>query len=396
MIGQKPSLRLQTDALKRVVAILFYGRSGSVFLGSLLDGHPKTVSTPGTYLTGFYEFWKEHGHLPARELIDVFVDYYAVLFDARNKSKSPITGPNAGEELGFTRMGPDRQKHLEIDREIFVNSLRDIITEEVRVPRRLFFQALHIAYNEALRRLTDPEPIIVFPLHTPNRFRAKELVKDFPDTVFLQVIRRPIQTLGSHFVHNVRKGMLDMYLAEDMLAGVLFGGIPVVSGYGLLSRAVKLEDLHSNPRQTMQKICDWLGLPWNDILLKSTFNGIQWWNVIDSPQISGFSKVTVSKKHREYISLFDEFRLNVLFVPKYKAWAYPFPRWYCSIFIRLIALPLLLFPLRMELLWWRRSPSKWSFRDIHAALLAIIRVRRILFRAWKMIFKLQREEIELI
>ena len=62
--------------LERVVAVFYYGRSGSIFLQSLLDSHPEVLMFPSIYLSGFYSFWSQFGHLPAVELVAAFVQNY--------------------------------------------------------------------------------------------------------------------------------------------------------------------------------------------------------------------------------------------------------------------------------------------------------------------------------
>ena len=80
---------IDATKLNRVVAVMTGMRSGSGLMQSLLDGHPNTVATPDCILMGFYEFWDQHGHQPAQELLSSFIDYYACLFDAREECKCP-------------------------------------------------------------------------------------------------------------------------------------------------------------------------------------------------------------------------------------------------------------------------------------------------------------------
>lgn len=341
--------RLDPLSLTRVVAILFYGRSGSVFLGSLLDGHPQIVATPGCYLNGFYEFWDQFGKLPAYELINAFADYYAVLFDAKNECKSPVCGADAGTDLGFTEMGPERNQCLGVNRDRFRVCMSECLSSCSVVSRRLFLQVVHVAYQEALgRTVQDPTPLIVFPLHTPSLERMGKLVEDFPDTCFLHVVRNPVQTLGSHLACYMKSGLLDTAQAEWIFRGILQGGVSVLPGIRERSRAVRLEDLHNKPKETMEKVCAWLGLEWSDCLLESTFDGKQWWNVKNSPQISGFSQVTLAKKHDNLITPLDRFRLLCLLRDKYRVWQYGPPAWTSSRFIRGLNCLLLLWPFRAE------------------------------------------------
>ena len=49
---------IDSNRLTRVASIHYYGRSGSIFLQSLLDSHPDVVMLPTVYLCGFHTFWR--------------------------------------------------------------------------------------------------------------------------------------------------------------------------------------------------------------------------------------------------------------------------------------------------------------------------------------------------
>ena len=379
--------KIEAKQLNQVLAILFYGRSGSFFLQSLLDGHPNLIALPPYLPQTYYEFWRAYGHLTASKLIDEFADYYATLFDARNPCKSPIPGgPNTGENCGLVSMGPEQNEVLGVDRGKFMDSLKNIIGPEKTISRKFFYQAIHVAYTEALERPgVDPHPIMMVQLHAPHPERMREILEDFPETKFLQAIRQPLQTLGSIF---------ESYYKDDPKeSGLTMKGILLEADLSFVKpecfRAVRLEDLHQASRETLQKICRWLGIPWDDVLLKSTFDGKQWWNVKGGPRISGFSNKTMAKQHGSYITGFDRFRFNILLAEKYRIWNYSYAPWHLNIVTRIFVLPLLFIPFKMELLSMESMNSKdriWQ----------TLRARKILIAAWLKLFQRQRLEPQLL
>ena len=116
-------------------------------------------------------------------------------------------------------------------------------------------------------------------------------------------------------------------------------------------RAVKLEDLHRNPRQTMEKVCGWLDLPWNDSLLKSTVNGLQWWNEKNCLQVSGPNEAILKQNYYgNLVPAFDRFRFGILFSSYLVAWNYPVMAWQTSFLAKFLILPLLLLPFKIEII----------------------------------------------
>ena len=150
-----------TSKTNRVICVMSYQSSASSLMTSLLDFHPNVISTPDDVIGGFHDFWNEMGHLNRDDLINKFIESYAMLFDARLKNSGNVY---SGEILGFTKLGPNRDEVLYVDREKFKNSMEKLIIKKNQVSRKLFFQSLHIAYAEALDR-TINDPIIVFGLH---------------------------------------------------------------------------------------------------------------------------------------------------------------------------------------------------------------------------------------
>ncbi len=365
---------------ERVVAIMFYGRSGSYFMHSLLDGHPELLILPGYLETFFCRFWDEAKGLSSKDAIGALTRYFAAFFDARNKC------PVGGE---FTNLGPNRDQVLGIDPLIFFPAMKRLLGDTPRVSRKLLFQALHLAYHEALGRPPIENPVLVYSLHNPHPGRARELVRDFPNTLFLHMIRDPIQSLGSHYRSNSDERPIFADNLAWVMNAILMGGKPVLSGYTDRSRAVRLEDLKKNPRETLRKVCNWLGISWNDSLLESTLDGLQYWfKAAKGEEITGFSDTALKRKHDTYYTPFDRLRLKILLSAKLRYWNYPTSAWQNWRWVRTMLFPFLLFSFRMETLAWpnysNRALADWFI------------IRQILWQTWKDLFRETRPELKLL
>lgn len=381
-----PNSDIDPRELNRVVSIHYYGRSGSIFLQSLLDSHPDVFMFPAVYLTGFYPFWQQFGDRPAVEVIAAFIQNYDVLFNVRSERPVIDVGPRAGTSLSLHRMGPNHDEQIGVLREIFGDALLDLIFKHVPNPesggveRKFFFQAIHVAYAKALgRNLNSRNPVIVLQTHNPMPEAIVGLVEDFaPHLQFLHCVREPVQTMGSWFVH-MRDIPPDaeatgpnelLNLPATTLGRALFHATPILaqrrhpSKQGQKrraldwsadnSRAVRLEDLHTRPRETLEKMCAWLNIPWDACLMKSTFDGKLWHWTTGGVTYSGFQRQTISKRHADVLSWFDRVRLRFLLSDKFQAWDYPLARGYQVFVLRVLALSLWLLPFRMETGIWRR------------------------------------------
>ena len=300
---------IRPEDLRRVVSIHYYGRSGSLFLQSLLDGHPQVVMLPGTYLAGFYRFWEIFGQLPALKLLGAFIINYDVLFDARSPVPLIHVGPNVGTTLGFDSMGENQDRVLGVDRDEFVQSLLAHVIRACdnpnvdRLSRRFFLQAIHLAYAEALGRpILSKDVLIVLQTHNPYFDEVEPLYRDFGvDVKFLHCLREPIQALGSWYSHwweactspDPRGAPFQLELAGTSIARGIDHAKPIFAQYAHHfphdkrsrdivawaignTRGVRLEDLHQRPRATLEKVRAWLGIDWHDALLHSTFDGQPW------------------------------------------------------------------------------------------------------------------------
>lgn len=316
---------IDINTFDRCTAITFYGRSGSVFLQSLLDGHPQVLMIPGSYLYGIYDFWSVYQKLDKEKFIHKLCNYYNVFFDATQPCECTYIRLFPGIDLGFNRMGENQNDKLGISKDKFVFALNLLFDKWGYKIRKNFFIILHLAYYYALhgsfQQLQFPA-VIVHQLHTPDPSRTREFFLDFPNSALIQMIRHPIQGLGSHFRNFKNIGFFLKENVFDSLNEIFFGGTIVLKELKDRHRAIKLEDLHHDPENTMRVLSKWLSLKWNDSLLESTFDGKRWWNVKDSPIVSGFNKVTTSIQHNDFFSNLDKRRIGTILKERLCFWKY--------------------------------------------------------------------------
>ena len=98
--------------LNKVLAITFYGRSGSVFFQSLFDGHPECITIPGCYISGYGEWFSQLESYDKSYVVEKFCNDYQVLFDPTHISEqpSPCCGYRPGLDVNFHRMGVNKDE----------------------------------------------------------------------------------------------------------------------------------------------------------------------------------------------------------------------------------------------------------------------------------------------
>ena len=356
-----------TESLNRVLAIQNYGTCGSKFLMSLLDGHPNILSMPSLYMMDFYSFWPENVDRHFDSTVKEFVKRKYYWFD-----------PEGYAPWGTDKMGPGRDESVYVDRDLFINNLCAAAGGRDVVSRRLFFQSLYSAYAASIGRSLDLDPtqyILLYPFSTMRPEWTAGILGDFPDIRFIHCFREPIQNFGSSFkllvtrwggfvnINNVTTALVVIYLL--LLDSYIPDPPPIkMSGFSPIlddrsrSRVLRLEDLHQRSAETLNKLCDWLEIPWDDGLVESTYDGKMWWNRPESAQVTGFSPKPISRNHDDIISKVDRYRLEVLLSQLKARMGYATVSLRETPVNRMLFSALLLLPLKTELL--SILPSRFS------------------------------------
>ena len=317
------SLRDCAKSLYKAVSVYCYGRSGTHLVKSLLDGHPDIILTmlDGTRI---FELWndrlKDHeGTLDAEALTGVIFETFRDLFNEGEVYDEPKMN-------GMCSLGEERNELFTLDRERFKHYFTQIVSDGDKPDMKLFYQAVQLSAAYSLGRTFDFAegiPVIVEGgIHFGTRVEETErLVKLFPHAVLLHVVRNPVIAFASALKFQLAAGQANLYNLSFQIVS-LFQSVPAEDEWTSRTAVMKLEDLHTRSRETLELLCGTLGIRWSDVLLQSTFGGKKWWNTLTSAQVSGFNTKTISNSYDELLSSFDKFRLESMLRVKYRAWGY--------------------------------------------------------------------------
>lgn len=331
--------------MERAVAICHWGRSGSLLLASYLDGHDDVVMLPAQHGEVIYDFFERFQSWSLRDKLIAYP-----LFTARFGGPVHLTGFFQGDF-----------KISAADYYAAIAALFDVYGNNPSLPletRRTFFQFLHVAYSLALgRRPASRHPLMVYAQHWWNDVLAHRFVDDFPQARFLHTVRDPISNFDRTF---------DAWGSVGTLYHLVRSDHPH-PGTASRTRAVRLEDLHTNLQQTISRVLDWLDLPYHINVSKSTFNGIPY--VVERAGVSwSGSRPEQAQRSSQCIRLTDKAILFALFYENFVAWDYHYPRLFEHALFRglavMLALPL---PMKSELIGARVA--------VQAELLPSIRLR---------------------
>ena len=281
------------------ICLLGFGRSGSLFLHSLLDGHPQISTLPGYFFKGWFSektwpiFQPNFEELNWREtLVEKICTYFEPQFNAHCK-KNVIGKPNHHTEwfaknLGFTQLGENKSEVLELDQQKFKSKFIELSQAYNKIDSRICFELIHEAFDKAFRipeNSSQKEKTIFYHLHNPSYFERANFHYHYPESKSLFIIRHPIQMLESWLLADLTS--LPSLLEENSSFRDNYHFIKILNCGAKISytleyflnplnsvdnvRGIKLEDLKRNPKKTLRKISEWIGIKDKPLLYQSTF-----------------------------------------------------------------------------------------------------------------------------
>ena len=154
----KKSEQVSDATASTVIALLPFGRAGSLFFHSLIDGHPEVATLPGVYFKGWFgadqwsRFTPDYNEAAWREnLVAKIVREYEPFFNPTCKNNVP--GRPFGNskwlarDQGFTNMGPDQLATLVIDSQRFSDAFLSLLRTFSSINIQECFELIHRAFE---------------------------------------------------------------------------------------------------------------------------------------------------------------------------------------------------------------------------------------------------------
>lgn len=253
-----------------------YGSAGSFFLHTLVDGHPDlfTFIFDLRRAPVLVDHFSEHTRA---EHLSALLDDNARLFD---------TGVERTAMNTLDKLGESRDRSIVVDRGVFTEYLLTIL-DHVEFNIRNLSLALAIAHNYArgIRPRTN-----TFVFYTHDLPRTDLFIRQFGCGSALALSRHPVNAYASKCVRAFRNHLL-LAKAEGVSARQALGLAlyrpslihDLEDAYRLLAAGagpigvVAIEELHANPKSSMEAIAAHLGVRFVPSLMESTIGGLKWW-----------------------------------------------------------------------------------------------------------------------
>lgn len=305
------------------------GRAGSLFVHSLIDGHPEMATTPAALIKGFFGEGVWEGLCPSfksedwrEQLVSRFCKRFAALLDA--SSHLPVPGnplgepTNVGRGFGLCEMGLDRDQVLRIDREKFESHLLTSLGARSGVSAPGFFRLVHEAYEFSVGRRTE-KPVLFFHIHNPDVGELAGCLAGNRDVRFLNIVRDPLQAIESW----MRMCIVGREEPEPLLCGyqdaverlqLTLRQASHLAYERYPSATIRLEDIKRNTDQTLGCLASWMGVSDHSSLRESTFGGLPYEAPANVP-VKGFETSNLERKPGMFFSEQDQRVMNLLLYP---------------------------------------------------------------------------------
>ena len=305
----------------RVLIQTVIGRSGSLFLQSLFDGHQEILMFPGV-VNFFTEVMPQHKSKPK--------EWESII------SKSIHQWMDILEEYNiYKNLGEQNNETIDVD----VNKILLTMKIDCGVDESTSFGNLFIAFHYSCGKVFGHDmskvKCIYVHEHTENfgKENLKVVKQVFDNTEVICILRDP---RGNHL--SIVNWMKKAFANDDEFwkaakfeqsysdnSWVNYKRILSIIAESADSYfVVRLEDIHTHRDKYLKLLCSTLSLCFDEKILLSTFNGKQWGGDNFSTNIKGFRTKNTFNKWRGGLSIYWQLFYEVTMSQELKALNYDF------------------------------------------------------------------------
>ena len=349
------SEKVSIATVSPMIALLPFGRAGSMFFHSLFDGHPEVATLPGVYFKGWFgidqwrRFAPDLSKVDWREnLIAKVVREYQPFFNA--SCKNNVAGKPFGnskwlaKDQGFANMGPDQSQVFAVDQKSFSDAFLLLLKPFSSIGIQQCFELIHRAFEISARRAasasSQKNSNIFYHIHNPEPYEYAHFLKHYPQARVLHIIRNPLQSMESWMltIHSAdmentgektkpdREHVQLIYCWIKMVKVVETMFLQLQSPFNTYaqSRGVRLEDVKRNAHDVMPKIAAWIGIPDHPAIYESSFCGFEYWGPSSkrTGKITGFDTKAIDLPTGRLFGSRDILIFETLFWPLSRQYGY--------------------------------------------------------------------------
>jgi len=281
----------------KVAMITHYQSSGSLYLHSLLDGHPEIITIPGVpHLDSII-----NGHFSSAEhALEIFNKANPKFYDT---SKMTYSDQNSS---GLYRLGENADEGIVTNKKLFASFFNKCLSNEKLTPKNIIL-SLYYSYEKSHGLELTTKKIVLFHPHEIHRTISMHYI--FPDSKYLVTIRNPARAYYSRLqlmknkakARNIAHSHVGLLLSDA-------NNVYELLQHNMLMRIVKIEDFAEQSQFILIKLCEFLDIDYNESLKQSTFGSKLYWGANPNYKFNKFSntrhKKTLPLKRNE-LTLFS-------------------------------------------------------------------------------------------
>jgi len=322
-----------------IVSLIGFGRSGSLFLHSLLDGHPQISTLPGYFFKGWFnektwsilepDFNNVKWRINLAENICNLFEPQFISRSTKNVIGTPVGETECiGKDKGFTQLGENKDESLDLDINKFKSRFIKKLSKYKTINHKECFKIIHDTFDCCYRKKLDNQlqKIIFYHIHNPEVNEQLNYLCAYPQTKILYLIRDPIKMIESWILDDLiilkkAKNYWELYTSyRNIYDKVCYPFKFLYNGCHTLfqsnSRVIRLEDIKRNPKKTLPKLLKWMGINEDESIYKSEFLNKKYSRPSYSfDKISGFDKSSIDVSKGRFFSSQDIFILETLLWP---------------------------------------------------------------------------------
>ncbi len=307
---------------EKVIVQNVIGRSGSLFMQSLLDGHPQVLMFPGV-INFFSEIIPELNENQqnwakvVKENIDLWIEIL-----------SPYNIHND--------LGEENNKTLTIESTEIIKIMSNECGIKETVSNKTIFLGLHYAIGIYFKVNMDQVKCIYIHEHNLN-FNEQiilSIIKQFTNVKILSIIRDPRSNHQSinNWVKKKRNLQAEKW-QENKYSTAEYSNLCYWWYKNSLRSIAKnqnnhliirLEDIHTYKNKFLKILCEGLGIDYSDTILKSTFGGHIWQGDNFSTKKDSFREENKFNKWKPGLSIFWQLFYEIILRDELKMLGYDF------------------------------------------------------------------------
>ena len=329
----RPPQPLRVDEIKRLlITWVCFGCSGHTFLREVLDGHKNLLITPEDSLSvhAFMYIYKKYlENKTLKEALQGLCKNNDMVL--RWELHILCVCQEDGTPKG--KVSPNR----------FIQCLSGLFPADYTPNMKEWCIALYLAYSMATGRNLNQRiiPYVVMDTHgfdaNPRYVMGSfyNLFNSFKYFRGLSVVRRPtisfaaiedrgINNVNMNFLDNLMNRLLTHFEGDAANVWLCPHYIKEDDPFLPFRMMIRFEDLKLQPRATLEAVCDFLDISWDNILLFATANReeVRRGEYGIKSAATGYDTKPVYNLHERVLNIFDHYRFEALLGDMYSVWGY--------------------------------------------------------------------------